>query len=477
MKLSHYLRLFIVTWLVSPHGLADTPLAYTDLHKKAAEEVAGKLWQWSELGYLEQRSSSLMQDTLRDAGFNVRAGVANIDTAFVAEYGAGKPVIALLAEMDALPGASQQALPEEASRNTDAGHACGHNLFGGGVIGAALAVQEWMQANRVTGTLRVFGTPAEEGGSGKVYLVREGLFEDVDVALHWHPGDSNQSLAATSLANKSAKFKFEGIASHASAAPERGRSALDGVEAMNFMVNLMREHVPSSTRIHYVITQGGDVPNIVPKNAEVYYYVRAPSAEELAPIWSRLEDAAKAGALGTGTQVSWEVMHGNHSLLPNKTLARRMHEHLNTAGGVQYSADETKFAETLQGNFNGKAKPINSAASVVPWRNEVASMGGSTDVGDVSWVVPTHGISTATWVPGTPAHSWAAVAASGMSIGRKGMHVAAEVLAATTQDLLTDSELRASIKAEFDERRGSDFKYRALLGDRLPPLDYRVKPQ
>jgi aminobenzoyl-glutamate utilization protein B len=476
MRFNHCFRLLVIGFFLSPLGFAATGVSYTEQHKQSAEEVADKLWQWSELGYLEQRSSQLMQGMLRDAGFSVRAGVADIETAFVAEYGAGEPVIALLAEMDALPGASQQAQPTEVSANTDAGHACGHNLFGGGVIGAALAVKDWMQANQTAGTLRVFGTPAEEGGSGKVYLVREGLFEDVDVALHWHPGDSNQSLAATSLANKSAKFKFEGIASHASAAPERGRSALDGVEAMNFMVNLMREHVPSSTRIHYVITRGGDVPNIVPKYAEVYYYLRAPSAQELEPIWSRLEDAARAGALGTGTHVNWEVMHGNHSLLPNKILARRMHEHLNAAGGVEYNADEMKFAETLQNNFNGKAKPINSAASVIPWRNEVASLGGSTDVGDVSWVVPTHGISTATWVPGTPAHSWAAVAASGMSIGHKGMHLAAQVLAATAQDLFMDPELRASIKAEFDERRGIEFEYKALLGDRHPPLDYRVKP-
>lgn len=476
MRFDHCLRLFFIGFFASPLCLAATSVSYTELHKQAAEEIADKLWQWSELGYLEQRSSGLMQDVLRDAGFRVKSGLASIDTAFVAEYGAGEPVIALLAEMDALPGASQQALPEEATRNTEAGHACGHNLFGGGVIGAALAVKDWMQANQVAGTLRVFGTPAEEGGSGKVYLVREGLFDDIDVALHWHPADSNQSLAATSLANKSAKFKFEGIASHASAAPERGRSALDGVEAMNFMVNLMREHVPSTTRIHYVISNGGDVPNIVPKYAEVYYYLRAPSAQELEPIWDRLEDAARAGALGTGTQVNWEVIHGNHSLLPNSTLARLMQEHLSAVGGVDYSADETKFAETLQANFNGKGKPVSSAATIAPWRDDIASLGSSTDVGDVSWVVPTHGISTATWVPGTPAHSWAAVAASGMSIGHKGMHLAAEVLAATTQDLLTDSQLRAAIKAEFDERRGSDFEYRALLGDRQPPLDYRVKP-
>ncbi len=475
MRFTHFAVGLLSAALAATTSIADRQV-YHSGHKQAAEEVARKLWDWSELGYLEQRSSSLMQETLTEAGFRVQAGVAGIGTAFIAEYGSGEPIIAMMAEMDALPGASQQAAPSELSRNTEAGHACGHNLFGGGVIGASLAVKDWMQANQVSGTLRVYGTPAEEGGSGKVYLVRAGLFDDVDVALHWHPGDSNQSFAATSLANKSAKFSFSGIASHASAAPERGRSALDGVEAMNFMVNLMREHVPSSTRIHYVITNGGDVPNIVPKNAEVYYYVRAPSAEALEPIWARVEAAARAGALGTGTEVNWEVMHGNHSVLPNTLLAKTMYDHLVSAGGVVYDEAEMAFATTLQANFNGKAKPLSQAASVLPWREEVASLGGSTDVGDVSWVVPTHGISTATWVPGTPPHSWAAVAASGMSIGHKGMHLAAQVLAATAQDLLTDSELRAAVRAEFDERRGSDFQYRALLGDRQPPLDYRMKP-
>ena len=475
MRLTHLATGLLSLTLTATTSVADVKV-YNSTHQQAAEEIASKLWDWSELGYLEQRSSSLMQGTLKEAGFRVRSGVASIGTAFVAEYGSGAPVIAMMAEMDALPGASQQAAPTEVTRNTDAGHACGHNLFGGGVVGAALAVKDWMQANGIKGTLRVLGTPAEEGGSGKVYLVRAGLFNDVDVALHWHPGDSNQSLAATSLANKSAKFSFAGVASHASAAPERGRSALDGVEAMNFMVNLMREHVPSSTRIHYVITNGGDVPNIVPKYAEVYYYVRAPSAEALEPIWDRVEAAAKAGALGTGTDVSWEVMHGNHSVLPNTVLAKKMYDHLVSAGGVVYDEAEMAFATTLQTNFNGKAAPLSNAGSVIPWRDEVASLGGSTDVGDVSWVVPTHGISTATWVPGTPPHSWAAVAASGMSIGHKGMHLAAQVLAETAQDLLTDPQLRAAIRAEFDERRGSDFEYKALLGDRQPPLDYRVKP-
>lgn len=470
-----FLRFFLIAslslWSLCSESQGDI---YSDEHRKSAEAVAQNLWEWSELGYREFRSAQFMSDSLAEAGFSVELGVAGMPTAFVAEYGSGEPVIAMLAEMDALPGASQAAQPAEMPRaEVRAGQACGHNLFGGGVVGAALAVKDWMADAKTTGTLRVYGTPAEEGGSGKVYMVRAGLFDDVDVALHWHPGDANQSLAATSLANKSAKFGFDGISSHAAAAPDMGRSALDAVEAMNYMVNMMREHIPSSTRIHYVITEGGEAPNIVPKFAEVYYYVRAESAEELEPIWARVEQAALGAAQGTGTRARWEIMHGNHSLLPNTSLAKLMYDHMSALGGIEYDETEMAFAQELKQNFKGRSVAIKSAEDVQPWRSEIAQMGGSTDVGDVSWVVPTHGVTTATWVPGTPAHSWAAVAAGGMSIGHKGMHLAAQVLALTAQELFIDRDKRDAIRAEFEERRGANYQYESLLGDRPPPLDYR----
>jgi aminobenzoyl-glutamate utilization protein B len=468
-------RFFVITLLVivSFRSEAQGDI-YLEQHRTVADTVAQHLWEWSELGYREFRSAKFMSDSLAQAGFSVDLGVAGMPTAFIAEYGSGEPVIALLAEMDALPGASQAAESTEMPRaDVSAGHACGHNLFGGGVVGAALAVKDWMADAKMAGTLRVYGTPAEEGGSGKVYMVRAGLFDDVDVALHWHPGDANQSLAATSLANKSAKFGFDGISSHAAAAPEMGRSALDAVEAMNYMVNMMREHVPSSTRIHYVITEGGEAPNIVPKFAEVYYYVRAESAAELEPIWARVEQAALGAAQGTGTKARWEIMHGNHSLLPNMTLAKLMHDHMSALGGVVYDKDEMAFAHELKQNFRGRSATIKSSEEVQPWSSEIVHMGGSTDVGDVSWVVPTHGVTTATWVPGTPAHSWAAVAAGGMSIGHKGMHLAAEVLALTAQELFIDPDKREAIRAEFERRRGASYQYESLLGDRPPPLNYR----
>ena len=237
----------------------------------AGIELADQIWRWAELGYLEDRSSALLRSHLADNGFDVEDGVADIPTAFVASYGRGGPTIGILAEFDALPGLSQDAVPQRAPREPGgSGHACGHHLFGAASVTAGIALAQWLDATNKSGTVKVFGTPAEEGGSGKVYLARAGLFEDVDVVLHWHPGSSNSASPYTTTANKSGRFTFRGRAAHAAAAPDRGRSALDGVEAMNYMVNLMREHVPQTSRIHYVITDGGDAPNIVPEEAQVY---------------------------------------------------------------------------------------------------------------------------------------------------------------------------------------------------------------
>jgi len=436
------------------------------------QDIAKTIWDYAEVGYQETESSALLQSTLSEGGFEIRSGVAGIPTAFVASYGEGEPVIAILAEFDALPGISQDASPiRHILEDKKAGHACGHHLFGTGSTAAALAVKEWLAANKFQGTIRLYGTPAEEGGSGKVYMVRAGLFDDVDTVLHWHAGDRNAANPATSLANKSAKFKFYGVSSHASAAPHRGRSALDGVEAMNYMVNLMREHVPQETRIHYVITRGGEAPNVVPDYAEVYYYVRHPDAQTLATIWARVMQAAEAGAMGTGTTLEAEVMHGNHSLLPNKALAEVMHGNLSQVGGVFYSEEEREFAQTLSSSLGLKESYLGTEEIIQPL--ELTHGRGSTDVGDVSWVVPTAGLRTATWVPGTSAHSWQAIAAGGTSIGFKGMEVAAKTLALTALELFKNPELAESARREFEDRRGKDFQYKALLGDRDPPLDYR----
>ncbi|MDA1075182.1 MAG: amidohydrolase [Proteobacteria bacterium] len=452
---------------------APTPADLVDSRRDVAISMATDLWNYAELGYLESNSSERLQQELKRSGFKVTPGVAAIPTAFVATYGSGKPVIGIMAEFDALPGLSQAALPERSPVNEGApGHACGHHLFGSASVSAGIAVREWLKANKVSGTIRVFGTPAEEGGSGKVYLTHAGLFDDVDVMLHWHPSDRNDASAASSTSNKSGRFRFHGIAAHAASAPERGRSALDGVEAMNYMVNMMREHVPSDSRMHYVITDGGDAPNIVPEFAEVYYYVRHPDVEMVKQLFERVVDVARAGALGTGVKMEYEVMHGNYPVLPNETLARRVDQHLRLLGGFSYSTEETAFAETLRKTFLGEGLALGSQQTVQPF---VLRQGmGSTDVGDVSWTVPTVGFGTATWVPGTPAHSWQAVAAGGMSIGHKGMLLAAQLLAEVAADLYQDQSLIDQAWQEFEQRRGPDFEYEALLGDREPPLDYRL---
>ncbi|MBI2536812.1 MAG: amidohydrolase, partial [Gemmatimonadetes bacterium] len=449
-------------------------LASLDANYQRYTQVAKQIWDWAEVGYQETRSSALLQEQLRAAGFSIEAGVAGMPTAFVASYGQGEPVIAILAEFDALPGITQDAVPvRQVIQSKDAGHACGHHLFGTGSTAAAIAVKEWLAKGGRPGTVRLYGSPAEEGGAGKVYLVRAGLFKDVDVALHWHAGSANDASPGSSLANKSAKFRFHGVSAHAAGAPERGRSALDGVEAMNHMVNMLREHVPDVTRIHYVITSGGSAPNVVPDFAEVFYYTRHPDPAEVARIFDRVVRAAEGAAMGTGTTVDYEVIHGIYALLPNEALARVMDKNLRQVGGVTYTAEERAFGEKIRATFGDDAPSLSSAAEVQPFGPREA--GGSTDVADVSWVVPTTGLRTATWVPGTAAHSWQAVAAGGTSIGMKGMLVAAKTLTLTAIDLFSDPKLIADAKAEYQRAVGPNFVYQSLVGDRAPPLDYRVK--
>ena len=444
-----------------------------DGHRRIYRDAALKIWDFAEVGYKEEKSSALLQDLLIQNGFEVKNGIAEIPTAFVASYGSGSPVIAILAEYDALPGLSQNAVPEKSSiENQDAGHACGHHLFGVGSVAASIAIKEMIQQKNMKGTLKVFGCPAEEGGSGKVYLVRAGFFNDVDVALHWHPSDRNLVTMTSALANTSAKFRFHGIAAHAAGAPEKGRSALDAVEAMNYMVNMMREHVPQETRIHYVITDGGKAPNVVPDFAEVYYYVRHPNRKDVKQIFDRVVKAAQAAALGTETTMDYEIIGGTHDLLINRILAENMQKNLQLVGGVKYTPEEIVFAQKIQNTFNYQSPNISMSDSVISLPNMVDAGGGSTDVGDVSYVVPTVGLRAATWVPGTAAHSWQAVASGGTEIGVKGMMVAAKAIALTTLDLFSDAELIRKAKSEFLKEKG-DYKYEALLGDRKPALNYR----
>ena len=435
-------------------------------------DIAQQIWGLAEMGYQEEQSSALLQETLSAAGFKITTAVAGIPTAFTAEYGTEGPVIAILGEYDALPGLSQKAVPNKESAGKKAGHACGHHLFGTASTAAAIAVKEWLEANNKKGRIRFYGCPAEEGGSGKVYMVRAGLFEDVDIALHWHPGAKNAASAGAALANKSAKFRFYGVSAHAAAAPHMGRSALDGVEAMNNMVNMMREHVLEDARIHYVITSGGKAPNVVPDYAEVYYYARHNKRDVVIDIFDRMVKAAEGAALGTGTTMDYEIIGGTHELLPNLSLQEMVHKNLTKVGGVQYNEPELAFAHTIAKTLGQENADQETAAAIAPYKT-TAKAGGSTDVGDVSFTVPTVGFGTATWVPGTAAHSWQAVAAGGTNIGNKGMMVAAKTLSLSAIELFSNPKLIEAAKKEHRERLGTDFKYIPLIGDRAPALNYR----
>jgi len=456
-------------------GVKKNSIARIDTNYDQYKKIALQIWEYSEVGYKEYKSSTELKNLLSKNGFAVEEGAAGIPTAFVAAYGSGSPVIGILAEFDALPGLSQKAVAEKSpDPSRKAGHACGHHLFGVASVGAAIEMMETMKQTGLKGTIKVFGTPAEEGGGGKVYMVREGLFNNVDVVLHWHPSNRNAANPSSSLANISAKFRFHGISAHAAGAPEKGRSSLDAVEAMNYMVNMMREHIPSDTRIHYVITRGGEAPNVVPDYAEVYYYARHPKRDVLAEVFGRIKKTADAAALGTETKMEMEIIGGVYDLLPNEVLAKLMHQNLSTVGGVVYTPEEVEWGTKIQKSLVGSSQPpIASASKVEPYAVDASGGGGSTDVGDVSWNVPTVGLGTATWVPGTPAHSWQAVACGGTDIGIKGMMVAAKTLALTGIDLLNDQTQIQKAKEEFNKRRGDNFKYSALLGDRKPALNYR----
>jgi len=477
-----FILFLVAQWSIGQNGLPlsianekKTVIQSLEAKKQQYVDVATNIWNLAELGYKEGKSANLLQSMLKEEGFTIETGVAGIPTAFTATFGSGTPVIGVLGEYDALPGFSQDAVPfkKELAGNTN-GHACGHHLFGSASAAAAIAVKNWLKTTGRKGTIRFYGTPAEEGGAGKVYMVRAGLFQDVDAVIHWHPGDDNNANPISSLSNKSAKFRFRGVASHAAASPERGRSALDAVEALNYMVNMMREHIPEKSRVHYVITRGGEAPNVVPAFAEVYYYIRHPEMDVVKDLFNRVTKAAEGAALGTGTTMDYEVIHGVYNLLPNQILSTNLYENLKTVGGVTYDKTEEDFALKIFPSLNRKDVNISDAALVKPYADQSDEAFGSTDVGDISWLVPTAGISSATWVPGTAAHSWQAVAAGGMSIGHKGMMVAAKTMALTIMDCLVNPEMLKNAKLELLKRRGGDqFKYEALLGDRNPPLDYR----
>lgn len=457
---------------------AKLPLGYLDRSVHVYDQMQKSIWSKPELGFLETESSSILQDHLRAEGFDVEVGLAGMPTSFIATYGNGEPVIGILAEFDALPGLSQDTVPYRNPVDEGGnGHGCGHNLLGTGAVAGAVAIKQWLANTDYKGTLKVFGTPAEEGGGGKVYLARDGFFDSVDVVLDWHPTTRNAVDVGNGYsAVQMIDYTFHGKAAHAAGSPHRGRSALDGVEALNYMVNMLREHVHFASRIHYVITNGGDAPNVVPELATVSYYIRHPDRKVLKDLVAWVNQAAEGAAMGTQTTVEKEIISGFYEKLPNRKLSELVQKNLEIIGGVDYDERERTFAEEVVKELGHKPSVLERVATVQPLADEKPSTGGgSTDVGDVSWNVPNASFGTAAFVPGSAAHSWHWTAVGGTTIGTKSLINAAKVFVLTAVDLYTNPSLIEEAKEEFESRRGTDFKYEALLGDRAPALDYQVK--
>ncbi|RLI55493.1 MAG: amidohydrolase [Candidatus Thorarchaeota archaeon] len=453
-----------------------------------AIDVSQKVWEFAELGLMEERSSELIASTLERHGFSVKRGVAGMPTAFTATYGSGHPVIGLMGEYDALPGISQKVSPKkEPIVEEGPGHGCGHNIHGASAMAAAIAVREAIEKDGIKGTVRFYGCPAEENYSGKVFMVREGLFNDVDVALSHHPGWFNAATLESSLAVNSVKFHFYGVSSHAAASPHLGKSALDAVELMNAGVNFMREHVVQEARIHYVIEKGGQQPNVVPPYARTWYYVRAPERSQVDQIYDWILKIADGADLMARTTHKVEFLEGTYNVLPNRELSELVVSNMRTIGSPSYTKEELDFAKTLMktvpkedkiaGLRQSKRPGWENLVDVLmddtipdPW-NEGEVMPGSTDVADVSWVTPTLEFTTATVPIGVPGHSWQFVAVCGMGLGHKSLIFAAKTLAASALDLMTDPTLLEKVRAEFDRRKAGR-KYKCAIPSNVkPPLE------
>jgi aminobenzoyl-glutamate utilization protein B len=428
--------------------------SWVDGNAETLKRVNQNIWSHAETGLEEVRSSRELIDLLKAEGFQVEEGVAGMPTAFVATYGTGRPSIGILAEYDALPGLSQDKVPERKERpGVRAGHGCGHSIFGTASTGAAIAVKEAIASGAIAGTIKLYGTPAEETGIGKTYMLREGYFKDDDVILTWHASPESSSGFAYSKANVSVKFRFSGLPAHASTSPHQGRSALDAVELMNVGVNYMREHVKEDTRIHYVITAGGGQPNVVPPKTEVWYYIRANKHRDVEDYFEWVNEIARAAAAMSRTELeAVQVDADMHEVLPNRTLSKILQRNLESVGAPRFTEAEKEFARKTQADLPRVPEKALSE-EIEPLPEAPAQELASTDVGDISWFVPVGQLSVASYAYGAPGHSWQIVAATGTSIGEKAMLVAAKTLAGAAIELYASPELVLAAKADFEAIR------------------------
>ncbi|MCK6618168.1 MAG: amidohydrolase [Cyclobacteriaceae bacterium] len=431
--------------------------------------TSNQIWAFAETAFNENQSAKLLADYAEANGFKVERGVAEIPTAFVATYGTGSPVIGILGEFDALPGLSQKAVPtKDPLEDGKPGHGCGHNLFGTASLGAAVAIKQLIEQGKLKGTIKFFGTPAEEKFFGKLWMIRAGLFKDVDVCLDWHPGAETKAAVQTGLSLVDFIVEFYGQAAHASADPWNGRSASDALELYTSGINYYREHIRPSTRIHYHIQDGGQVVNVVPDYARLWVRVRDPKRETMNEVYQRVMKMAEGAAIMANVEYKVSLVSGIYEILVNRTGAELIQKNLEYLGPITYTDTEVAFAKKIQ-EATGKPQ-VGLHSKVEPLEaTDPNAGGGSTDVGDVSWVVPTIRLSAATAPIGTPWHSWAVVACGGMSIGHKGMMHASKTLALTMVDLFEDPKKVEAVKAEFKQRKG-DHVYSGLIPPGPPPI-------
>ncbi len=445
--------------------------AVASIDRQSAEinGLADQIWAFAEIALRETRSAAVLADYAEAQGFEVERGVAEMPTAFVASYGKGRPIIGIMGEYDALPGISQKAkASKEAFEKGAAGHGCGHNLFGPASLAAAIAIKELIAAGELKGTIRFYGTPAEEDIGGKVYMIRAGLFDDLDIALAWHPGDEITADTEGSQAMVDFAVEFRGRTAHAAADPWNGRSALDGVELFTHAINLMREHVEPTVRMHYVIVDGGDVPNVVPDHAKVWTWVRDSKHTSVDALVERARAAAQGAALATGTESTFSIQAGSYEMLVNREGAKLIHANMSWLGPLQFTEQEQEFARTIQRETGVEPTGLRTEPEPLDL-TERPPDGGSTDVADVSWVVPTLHLTVTTAAHDAPWHAWPVVATGGMSIGHKGMVYAAKALAATMVDLYENPEQRKVIAKEFEaETKG--FKMKLYIPEGPPPV-------
>ncbi len=444
-------------------------MASVDRQQSMLIRISDSIWAFAETALKEGKSSKILADYAEAQGFRVERGVAEMPTAFIATYGSGQPIIGILGEFDALPGLSQQATPDKSPVLEGApGHGCGHNLFGPASLGAATAIKELMQQGKLKGTIRFYGTPAEESIGGKIYMARAGLFNDLDMCFDWHPADKNEAVVQTSRALVDFIIKFKGKAAHASFDPWNGVSAVDAMEFYTHGLNYFREHVRPSSRIHYFMQKAGDAVNIVPDNAQIWTRLRDVKTEYVEDMYKRVMKIAEGAAMMAGATYTVELISGMHELIINRTGAKVLHDNMTLIGPISYTAEETAFAQKIQ-EATGKPQ-VGIDGSIQPLAETLEDPpGASSDVGDVSWIVPEISLGGVTAGKGVPWHSWAVVACGGMSIGHKGMAFSAKALAMTMVDAFENAAFREAVKKEFLERKGNRV-YKPYIPDGPPPV-------